>query len=68
MKSLDLRCDLDSIQHVSLEDALALKFVTRQSPVYKFFQAYMVASGDDYIKKCKIVIYAGSEMIGLLFK
>ena|GEM_PF-5093049 len=64
MKPLDLRVGLESIQHVSLKDALALRFLSKDSPVYKFFQVYMGSSGDDYQENFKLVIYAGSEMIG----
>lgn len=63
-RALDLHMGLESIQHVSLKDALALRLISEDSPVHKFFQTYMTASGDDYSEKFKLVIYAGSEMIG----
>lgn len=64
MQSLDISLDFSSIQHVSLKDALGIGLLTKESPINKFFQTYMDAQGDDYGTKFKLVIYAGSEMIG----
>lgn len=49
------------IQHVSIQNAIKSGLISETSPVYKFFKEYM---GSEYEDKFKLVIFAGSEMIG----
>lgn len=62
MKDLSLIFDKKkSIQHISLADALKVSLIQKKSPVYKFFNKYIPENLKDMFK---LVIYAGSEMIG----
>lgn len=63
MKNININFKDHSIQHISIADALKLGLISEESPVYKFFDTHM---GEDsaFKDKFKLVIYAGSEMIG----